>query len=115
MKPSIKVFIMTVVSFLISTVATLESFNIWFVVLTTAAFAGEYAAKNYWFPSTSPAGQLYWKDILSGLFLALLTAVNGLAASLITGVEFTGQILWVTVIGAIVAYFTKTVSSGVKA
>jgi hypothetical protein len=114
MKPTLKVFLMTVLSFLISTVATLDKFNIWFVVLVTVAFAGEYAAKNYWFPSNSPEGQVYWKDILSGLFLAVCASLNALGASLLLGTIFTAHILWITVIGAIAAYFTKTLPQGTK-
>jgi hypothetical protein len=105
-----KVFIMTVIGFLVTTVSTLEAFNWAYVVLVTGAFALEYAVKNYWFPSTSPGMSLYWKDILSGLLLAILLSVNSYAASLILpdAPAFNLHILWVTFVGAIVGYFGKT-------
>ena len=114
MKSTWKVFIMTVVGFLITTVSTLEVFNVWYVVLVTGAFALEYAVKNRWFPSTSPEGTVMWKDLLSGLFLAVCMAVNVLGANLLTGTEFSAAVLWTTVIGAVAGYFTKTVAQGVK-
>jgi len=114
MKPTLKVFLMTIASFLITTIATLASFNAWYVVIVTVAFALEYAAKNYWFPSVSPEGTLYWQDIVSGLVLAIIAGLNGLAASLLLGTEFTAHLLWISVVGAIAAYFTKTVSQGTK-
>ena len=114
MNSTLKVFLMTVMGFLITTISTLETFNIWFVVLVTVAFAGEYAVKNYLFPSTSPGGLVYWKDILSGLALAVFMALNVLGANLLTGTEFSLAVFWSTVVGAVGVYFTKTVSQGVK-
>jgi hypothetical protein len=114
MNRTLKVFLMAVASFVITTIATLATFNVWYVVLVTGAFALEYAVKNYWFPSNSPEGQLYWKDILSGLVLAVCAGLNVLGANLLTGTEFSAALLWSTVVGAIVIYFTKTIPQGAK-
>jgi len=114
MKPSLKIFFMAVIGAMITTISTLATFNVWYVVLVTGAFALEYAVKNYFFPSNSPEGQVYWKDLLSGLFLAVCMALNVLGANLLTGTEFSAAVLWTTVIGAIVGYFTKTVPQGIK-
>ena len=108
-----KVFLMTVIGFLVTTVSTLEVFNFWYVFLITIAFAVEYAVKNYLFPSPSPGGKLFWQDLVSGLILAVCMALNVLGANLLTGTEFSASVLWVTVIGAVVGYFTKTTSQGV--
>ena len=115
MKPSLKVFLMAVFGFLITTVSTLQQFNAWYVVIVTVCFAGEYALKNYFLPSTSPEGTLFWQDIISGLVLAVLMGFNNLAASLLTGVALSWAVVWSTVSGAVVGYFTKTVASGQKA
>jgi hypothetical protein len=114
MKPTWKVFLMAVIGFLVTTVSVLQDFNFWYVALVTVAFAGEYALKNYLFPSTSPEGQVYWKDIVSGLFLAVCMALNVLGANLLTGTEFSLTVFWTVIIGAVVGYFTKTVPQGVK-
>ncbi len=114
MGSKLKVFLMAVIGFLITTVSTLDAFNIWYVVLVTVAFAGTYAVKNYFLPSDSAEGAVKWKDILSGLIIAVCMAISNLAATLITGIDFSAQVLWITVIGAVVGYFTKTIPQGVK-
>jgi hypothetical protein len=110
-----KVFLMTVIGFVITTISTVQDFNIWFVAIVTIAFSAEYAVKNYFLPSDSPGGVLYWKDVVSGLILAVCMALNVLGANLLTGTEFSAAVLWTTVLGAVVGYFTKTVPQGVKA
>lgn len=115
MKANWKVFIMTVIGFLVTTISTLQDLNAWYVVLVTLAFAGEYALTNFWFPSTPDGNVVYWKNIVKGLVLSVLLAVNSYAASLILpdAPEFSAKILWSVLIGAFAGYFTKTIPANV--
>lgn len=112
MKSSLKVFIMSVIGFLVTTLSTLEDFNFWYVVITTVVFASGYAVKNYLMPSDSAEGVVNWKNILSGLIIAVNMALSNLAAILLTGSEFSFHVFWITVVGAVVGYFTKTIPQG---
>ena len=115
MNAKVKVFIMAVIGFIVTAFSVMGNFNLWYLLIVTVAFALEYAAKNFFFPSTSPTGQVMWKDLLSGLILAVCMALNVFGANLLLGIEFSAHALWVAVVGAVVGYFTKTVSQGQKA
>lgn len=114
MKSWTKVFLMAVVGFLITTISTLENFNIWYVVLTTGVFAVTYWLKNKFLPSDSEEGIANWKDIVSGLLVAVCMAISILAADLLTGTAFSAHVLWITVLGAVTGYFTKTIPQGAQ-
>lgn len=114
MKPSLKVFIMSVIGFVVTTVSMLEAFSFPYVAIVTMVFAVSYWLKNYFMPSDSGEGVANWKDILSGIIIAVNMALSNLAATLLTGTEFSMQVLWVTIAGAVIGYFTKTVPQGAK-
>ncbi len=114
MKPSLKVFIMSVIGFLVATISTLSDFNAAYVAIVTVVFAATYWLKNYFMPSDSGEGVANWKDILSGVIIAVCMALSNLAATILTGADLSVQILWTTVVGAVIGYFTKTIPQGEK-
>ena len=105
---------MAVIGFVVTWLSTTQDFNFAQVALMTLAFAGTYAIKNFFMPSDSPEGSVFWKDIVSGAVIALCMALSNLAGTLIPGVEFSWPVFWTTVIGAVVGYFTKTLAQGQK-
>jgi len=114
MNSKLKVFIMAVIGFVVTWLSTAQEFNLAQTLLMTVSFAGTYAIKNFFMPSDSPEGQVFWKDIVSGVVIALCMALSNLAATLLPGVEFSWPVLWTTIVGAVVGYFTKTLAQGKK-
>jgi ABC-type uncharacterized transport system permease subunit len=99
---------------LFAVVGTLPVWNLWFSIIVAVVFTGGYAIKNKWLPSNSPEGELNGRDIVSGLFLAIVMGLSDLVASSITGEPLTGKMVAITISGIIVQYFTKTISTGTK-
>ena len=101
-----KGLIMALVGFVATTLSSLETFNIIYVLLSTVGFTLVYVAKNYVFPSVSAFG-IDFKDIISGVILAVgMGVVSYVAQILTTGFEW--GTLWLAVSGAVVGYFLKT-------
>jgi hypothetical protein len=115
MNAKLKIFVMAVIGFVVTTLSTIEVFDLAYVALVTVSFALTYALKNLWFPSNSNEGSVVWKDIVSGVILAVSMALSTYAAAIILPeVEFSFKVMWMNVIGAVVGYFTKTVAQGQK-
>jgi len=105
---------MAVIGSLVTTLSMLTNFNAAYVAIVTVVFAAQYWVKNYFMPSESEEGVLLWKDIVSGLIIAVCMGLSNLAATFLTGTEFSFTILWTTIIGSVIGYFTKTVPQGAK-
>lgn len=105
-----KGFLMAIIGFIATTLADLETFNAAYVGIATLGFTLVYVGKNYAFPSTSNFLGLNLNDLFSGIALALGMALSSYVAQILT-TGFEWHTLWVSVSGAIVGYFTKTLSS----
>lgn len=112
MNATLKGLIMTVVTFfatVISTNGLPSSGTAWIVfAVTVAGTALIYLAKNLVFPSVSVWGTINLADLLSGLILALGTAVSNWAGSWITGTPIIWDSLWKLVLSVVIGYFAKT-------
>lgn len=114
MKAKTKSILMFIGALLFAIAGTLPVWDIWFSACVAVVFTGGYAIKNKWLPSNSPEGELNGRDIVSGLFLAIVMALSNLVAGYVTGTHLTGQIFAITISGAVVQYITKTISTGTK-
>ena len=114
MSAKLKIFLMAVIGFVVAMLTTIETFNIAYILIVTVVFSATYAVKNFFLPSDSSEGVANWKDIVSGIIIAVCAALSTFAANLLTDVDFSWKILGVTIIGAVVGYFTKTIPQGVK-
>jgi len=98
---------MALVGFVASTLSEMETFNIAYVLIATGGFTLVYLVKNAIMPSVSIIG-VDMKDIISGAILALGMALSSYAAQVLT-IGFDWQTLLVSVSGAVLGYFTKTI------
>jgi hypothetical protein len=114
MKSGWKVFLMALAAFVFTTIATISNFSWPYVAIVTIVFTGGYAVKNWLMPSTSPEGTLNWRDIVSGIIVALCAALADYAGTLMTDVLFTWQALWAAIASGVMIYFTKTLPAGVR-
>jgi hypothetical protein len=114
MSNKLKVFVMALAGFLFTTIATLQRFDLIYVGVVTLVFAGGYATKNFFYPSISAEGEFSWRDLVSGLIVAVTMGLSQLAAMLATDTAFTWQILWSMMLAALTTYFTKTLPQGFK-
>jgi hypothetical protein len=108
MSTKVKIFLMALVGFIATTLSTLDVFNVWYVAITTVAFVLMYAGKNWLLPSTSPEGTVNWRDILSGVIMAVSMALSSGVTSFLVEGQLNWHALWVAVAGAVVGYFSKT-------
>ena len=105
-----KLFLMALVGFLASVISTQTGgVNWWYVLITTGAFVLLYIPKNIWLPSDSDPGTLSFKDIISGLFIAISMAISSGIGMIITNSGVNWRELGLAVIGAVLGYFIKTV------
>lgn len=106
----LKGLIMTIVAFLASYIGdNIEAGVNWpYVIISTFGISIVYVGKNAWFQSDSPVGTINWKDILSGLILAIGTAITSYAASIITTGVIDWKALLAAVVSVIIGYFGKT-------
>jgi len=112
MSSNLKIFVMALAGFVFTTIATLQRFDIMYVLVVTLVFAGGYAVKNFFYPSISAEGQFTWRDLLSGLIMALTMGLSQIAAQWTTNTPFTWQIVWSMMLAALTTYFTKTLPQG---
>ena len=108
MKATLKVFIMALVGFLATTIAQINPVDWWYVLIATVAFVLMYIPKNILMPSDSDPNTLSAKDILSGVLMAISMAISSVIGSVIVNGGIDWHLLWVSVIGAVVGYITKT-------
>lgn len=101
-----KGLIMAIVGFIATTLSDLETFNAAYVVIATISFTLIYIAKNAIFPSMSALG-LDFRDIVSGLILAVGMGLSSYVAQILTG-GFTWGTFWLAISGAVIGYITKT-------
>lgn len=88
---------------------------VWPVVITTAVLSGiAYYVKNYLAPSGSGEGVLNWKDILSGLILAVVAGMSDSITQWITNDVIDWSLAAKTAGSLIVTYFVTTFFSGHK-
>lgn len=111
----VKGLIMAIVAFLAAYWSeNAEALNYGYVIITTVGIALTYIAKNAFSKSISLFGKIDVRDLLSGMLLAIGTAISSFAASIIT----TGVIDWhgllIATATAVGGYFTKTFSSNSK-
>lgn len=114
MNTKLKIALMFVGSLCFTMAATLPMQNWYFTAMTVVVFTIGYALKNHWLPSTSPEGTMNFWDVVSGVLTGLMMAGSELLAAYATGAELTARIFWMTVAGAIMTYFTKTIPAGMK-
>ena len=112
MNATLKGLIMTVVTFfatVISTNGLPSNGTAWIVfAVTVAGTVLVYLAKNLIFPSISILGTINLSDLVSGLILALGTAVSNWAGSWITGTPIVWDSLWKIVVSVVIGYLAKT-------
>jgi uncharacterized membrane protein len=104
-----KGLIMAIIGFVATTIGTLDPFNLSYIIIASVAFTLIYFGKNYWLPSTSEAGEINWRDIVSGLIIAVGMAISSFSASIILTGVVDWKALFIAVIGAVVGYFGKTI------
>lgn len=74
-------------------------------------FAGTmlvYIAKNVLWPSQSKPGDLDWRDVISGLIMAVGSALSNWGATAAVGEAINWGSLWTLVISVTVGYLVKT-------
>ena len=107
-----KGLIMALVGFVATMLSDLETMNFAYMAIATAGFTVVYVVKNAVWPSISVVG-IDIQDMLSGLILAVGMALSSYAAQILT-TGFDWQTLWISVAGAFVGYFAKTIPSNAK-
>jgi len=107
-----KGLIMGLVGFIATTLSDLETMNFAYILISSIGFAVVYIGKNYALPSISAIG-IDFRDIISGLILAVGMALSSAAAQVLT-IGFEWNTLLIAVSGAVVGYITKTVSTNSK-
>lgn len=104
---------MTVVSLLatfISSSGFPETAQQWYVLaITVAGVVITYVAKNWIAPSTSSLGGLNFKDMISGIVLAIGATFSSYIATLATSVDFAWDDLWKLTLSVLLGYFSKTI------
>lgn len=107
----LKNFIMAMVALIASLIADAQEI-VWSIVwITVSGNALIYFAKNFWLPSTSGKGKFNWRDVSSGLIMAVGTAISSGAASFIIEGSINWPMLGKTVLGVIIGYVAKTLKS----
>lgn len=118
MKEKWKVFVMAVVGFVATLISTAGNggVNWWYIVLATVAFVGLYIVKNWLWPATSDEGTFDWRDIVSGVLIAVFMAVSSYASNwVVTGSAVPNwHELWMAVVAAVTGYFSKAFAQGDK-
>lgn len=111
MSNSVKVLIMTIITFIATTISTsgFPATSAGWIILgvTTVGTTLVYIAKNWVFPSVSIFGTIDLRDVLSGLILAVGTGVSDWVGTLIAGVPIDWHSLWVAVGGVVLGYVIK--------
>lgn len=101
---------MAIVGFLATTLSDLETFNAAYAIISTVSFTLVYVGKNYVWPSKSDILGLDWHLFASGAVLAIGMGLSSYVAQILTS-GFEWHTLWVSVSGAVIGYFTKTLAS----
>jgi len=106
----LKGLIMTVIAFIAAYISdNIEAgLNFGYVLISTIGITVVYIGKNALFQSNSVKGTLNWRDALSGLIIAIGTAISSYAASIIITGEIDWKALITAVVAVIVGYFGKT-------
>jgi len=110
----IKGLIMAVVAFIASTLSDQLStgpINWIYVGITSVGIVITYLAKNAFIQSKSPLGSADWRDLLSGLLMAIGTAISAYSAQLITIGHLDTKALVIAIVSAVCGYFAKTLGS----
>lgn len=109
----IKGLLMTVIAFIASYIGdNIEAgINFNYVLISTIGITIIYLGKNWILPSNSSPGTLNWRDALSGLIIAVGTAISTYAAGIMTSGEVDWKTLGASVLSVIVGYFGKTFAS----
>ena len=102
---------MAIVGFVATTIADLEVINWAYVGIATLGFTVIYVAKNFFMPSDSDPGTINWRDLVSGLIVAMGMAISSFAASIITLGFIDWKALGLAVLYAVIGYFGKTIPS----
>ena len=92
----------------------LQSGNVvWSSTILSAVLVGSgYYVKNYLLPSNSTEGSLTWRDILSGVLLAVIAGLSDSISSLVINGVIVWSLLGKTVLTVTITYFTTTFFSG---
>jgi hypothetical protein len=86
---------------------------VWISTILSAVLVGVgYYVKNYLLPSNSIEGSLTWRDILSGVLLAVVAGLSDSISSLIVNGVIVWPLLGKTVLTVTITYFTATFFSG---
>ena len=107
-----KGLIMSLIGFIATALSDLESMNIVYILISSIGFIAVYIGKNYIMPSVSAIG-VDFRDIISGVIVALGMGLSSAAAQILT-TGFEWNTLWIAVSGAVIGYFTKTISTNSK-
>lgn len=104
-----KGLVMAVVGFIATMLSDLETLNFAYMAIATTGFTVVYVVKNWAMPSVSVVG-IDLKDMLSGVILAVGMGLSSYAAQILT-IGFEWQTLWISICGAVIGYFSKTIPS----
>lgn len=112
----VKGLIMAIVAFIASYIGdNIEAGIQWsYVLISTLGIVLAYLGKNAWFKSDSPQWWLNYKDVISGLLLAIGTMISSSVASLIVEGAVDWSALWKAVLAVVIGYFAKTFTSKSK-
>jgi len=118
MKSNLKGVIMTAVTFLATLITNgglPKSSTEWIILIVTmAGTVLAYLAKNIIFPSVSLWGSINLKDLLSGVIMAVSTALSNWAGTLITNTSINWNSLLTMVLTVVIGYLAKTFMQGEK-
>lgn len=110
----IKGLIMAIVAFAASAISdglAAGTLNWLYIVITSLGIVLTYIGKNAAFKSVSQIGTIDWLDGLSGLILALGTAISAFAASVIASGAIDWKALLIAVVTTTLGYLSKNFAS----
>ena len=113
-KSFIKHLVAALIAVIAAYVSSVNAINWAYVGVYSLGYVLVYAAKNYVWPSKSPLGFINVWDLISGLLLAVGSAVVDLAAQWITTTSIDLRVLWATVSTTMVAYLLSKFGFGAK-
>lgn len=110
----VKGLIAAIIAFIAGYVSQVDHVNYTYIIVYSVGFTLYYLGKNYVFPSKSPLGFIDVWDLVSGLTLAVGSAVIALAAQWITISTIDWHQIWVTVYTSAGGYLASKFGFGNK-
>ena len=109
----LKGLVMTIVAFICAYMSdSIESGIQWnYVLISTIGISLTYIGKNAIYQSSSPSGTLDFKDMISGVIIAVGTAISTGAANWITEGSIDWKAMFAAVVAVVIGYFSKTLTT----